>query len=243
MCKLQYRFSFKSNFVYLSILQPLVGIVSGLECMQTLVAECAQAMRSSGQIESAQHAEGARLMNETLANLRGITSLMFSAVNRALDYTKASRGIALVPKNETVHLTEAVQLPLSCLKGLQSRVAVSLDYIGVDVCPFVITDLQWLQENVMCLLSNAVKYSSAGEVRLKVSLTCFAESAATPRPGCQTCGCSGTAAAKIDYGVSPMRAQELKEEQTPCLLFEVEDTGIGISEDKLATLFAPFRQA
>ena len=35
----------------------------------------------------------------------------------------------------------------------------------------MITDKQWMQENVLCLLSNAVKYSSSGEVTLSVSVT------------------------------------------------------------------------
>ena len=38
------------------------------------------------------------------------------------------------------------------------------------ICSFVATDKQWLQENVLCLLSNAVKYSQQGLIELRIVL-------------------------------------------------------------------------
>ena len=38
------------------------------------------------------------------------------------------------------------------------------------VCKFVITDEHWLHDNVLALLSNAVKYSVGGVVTISVTL-------------------------------------------------------------------------
>ncbi len=39
-----------------------------------------------------------------------------------------------------------------------------------EICTHVITDRQWLIENCLCLLSNAVKFSSSGNVIMKINL-------------------------------------------------------------------------
>ena len=38
------------------------------------------------------------------------------------------------------------------------------------ICSHIITDKQWLMENVPCLLSNTVKYSNKGCVEVAVTL-------------------------------------------------------------------------
>jgi PAS domain S-box-containing protein len=50
-----------------------------------------------------------------------------------------------------------------------------------------------------------------------------------------------TAAGEVVVTVSLLPAEE--KETGPCLLFEVQDTGIGIPPEKLATVFQPFEQA
>eukprot|EP01031_Cornospumella_fuschlensis_P027794 gene27794-biopygen23212 len=93
---------------------------------------------------------------------------MLMTINRCIDYTKASKGLKLVPKFETIDLLDTLSLPLSCMKNIQNKVRIELRAIPGDVSSHVITDKQWLQENVLCLLSNAVKYS-AGVVTVSVS--------------------------------------------------------------------------
>ena len=113
--------------------------------------------------------------------------------------------------------------------------------------------VQWLQENCLCLLSNAVKYSSRLDVRITVT-----------RVQGLKYGGSGDTTEKDDdsnKSISPksVSARQLHAFSLPntttatttCtevhlpgyLMFEVTDTGIGISDDKIKTLFAPFQQA
>ena len=96
---------------------------------------------------------------------------MLMTINRCIDYTKATKGMKLVPRYETVDLRETLQLPLSCMINIQNRIEIKLKEIDMSaICSHIITDKQWLQENVLCLLSNAVKYSSEGTVTISVFL-------------------------------------------------------------------------
>lgn len=48
--------------------------------------------------------------------------------------------------------------------------SVTVSWESTAICSHVITDGQWLQENLLCLASNAVKYSRSGPVVLTIRL-------------------------------------------------------------------------
>jgi signal transduction histidine kinase len=144
----------------------------------------------------------------------GTSSFMTMCINRCLDYTKASKGVKLVPKPETVNLQEALDFPISIMRDVQTQLPIMLAPVPAEICSHIITDKQWLMENVLCLLSNAVRYSQAGSVEIYVSLDPVLSNDST------------------------------KADEIPALLrFEVSDCGIGITEETMSTLFAPFKQA
>ncbi len=116
-------------------------------------------------------------VQSNIINIRNTNSFMLMTINRCLDFTKASNGLKLVPKNETIDLCEALTMPLQCMINIQQRIKITLiPFNDQDICSHIITDKQWLQENVLCLLSNAVKYSAGGEVTIKVTKISCAES-------------------------------------------------------------------
>jgi hypothetical protein len=51
-----------------------------------------------------------------IENIKHINSFMLMSINRCIDFTKASNGIKLVPRLETINLIEAVNAPLHCIK-------------------------------------------------------------------------------------------------------------------------------
>jgi CheY-like chemotaxis protein/signal transduction histidine kinase len=113
-------------------------------------------------------------LTEILSNLKNIhntNEFMLMNIHRVIDFTKASNGLKLVPKLESTDLKETLDLPLHCMSNIQNRIQIELlPYDSNLICSHVITDKQWLQENILCLLSNAVKYSSQGKVTVSVQL-------------------------------------------------------------------------
>jgi CheY-like chemotaxis protein len=156
-----------------------------------------------------------------LVNMQNNHTLMLMTINRCLDYTKASTGLPLVSKLETVDLCKAIFAPLSCMQHLQGNVQLRLGPLADSICAQVITDKQWLEENLLCLLSNAVKYSSGGCVNVTISLD------HSPSQKCR-------------------HVSDNQNWEDPCLhhylRFEVEDAGIGMDDDTMATMFDPVEQ-
>ena len=153
-------------------------------------------------------------MKSILFSVTNTNSFMWMTINRCIDFTKASNGMKLIPKNETLNLKQSMEIPIKCVADLQSTMKIELTNITKDISENIVTDKQWLQENILCLVSNAVKYSTGGVVTVEVS--------------------------KITESIST-EISELKSMQY--LKFEVEDTGIGLSETAMNSLFEPFKQA
>jgi CheY-like chemotaxis protein/signal transduction histidine kinase len=105
-----------------------------------------------------------------LDSIRNTNSFMIMTINRCIDFTKASKGLKLIPKLETIELQETVDLPIKVMRDFKSNLAINLLPIAADICSHIISDRQWLQENLLCLMSNAVKYSSKGTVEISVML-------------------------------------------------------------------------
>jgi CheY-like chemotaxis protein len=155
-------------------------------------------------------------MQNCITAARGTYSFMLMTIHRCLDYTKASQGLKLVPRLESFLLLDAMEMPMQCMQGMTQKLKLELDPLPLEVCPCVITDKQWLQENLLCLLSNAVKYSQEGTITVRTLLmsgSSIGESHTEPTSAAST-----------------------------FLRIEVEDMGIGMSEEAMASLFNPFKQ-
>jgi len=182
---------------------PLQGFVSELNVLE-----------GSGDVAT-------RAGRESLQSLKSTCHYMTMTINRSLDFVKSTSGFKLQPKAETVDVVECFEWVRGCIKQYARRgMRIILDPIAPSVCRHVITDKQWLLENLLCLASNSVKYiGDNGAVRFRVSI----EAAASTSLSASGVPSDGSA--------------------SPALLFEVEDDGVGIPEDKMRTLFQPFRQA
>ena len=98
---------------------------------------------------------------------------MVAAINRGQDYMKASHNIALVPSNESFVLLDALSTAARCLYSIMpiGRHLIIHD-LPAQLClnPTLISDSHWLIENLLCLTSNAIKYSDSGDVDLIVTI-------------------------------------------------------------------------
>ena len=169
-------------------------------------------------------ANGAKVYRDQLAPMRdcldsilNTNAFMVMTINRCIDYTKASKGMKLVPKLETIDLRETLELPLKVMRDMQQRIEITLDdgalQFNDKLCSHIITDKQWLQENLLCLLSNAVKYSSKGKVDITVALIKEALVRKKSKYHMRKFKAMGTVVSKV--GLSSERAATSKEKRKP----------------------------
>jgi signal transduction histidine kinase len=87
-----------------------------------------------------------------------------------------------------------------------------------EICLNVISDKHWFSENILCLLSNAVKYSNGGTINVIVELI--------------------VQDSKEDGLDRSMKGSICNSS----IKISIEDTGIGLSKEIRKTLFQPFQQ-
>jgi CheY-like chemotaxis protein/signal transduction histidine kinase len=97
-------------------------------------------------------------------------SFMSVAINRTVDFAKSASGIALAAKMEPASITDSMQWAVTCLNSSQPNVSIEMLPLPAGICDYIVTDRHWLMENVLCYLSNAVKYSAGGHVTVSASL-------------------------------------------------------------------------
>jgi signal transduction histidine kinase/ActR/RegA family two-component response regulator len=155
-------------------------------------------------------------------------AFMTMQINRALDVSKIQSHVKLMPKYESVNIESIVRWAVDTMSCIQNRIEIDVTYSQwPSHFRNVITDKVWFQENLLCLLSNAVKYSnddSAVQLNLRID-----EPPSESR--------------RNSLNSSPNREANLADGNTFHLLtVEVIDSGIGVPEDRRHFLFKPFSQ-
>ena len=141
---------------------------------------------------------------------------LLSLINDILDLSKVEAGrmdihIEDVSLGDVREYVERTFRPVAEEKGLEFAVEIH----GANVPPTIVTDEQRLQQVLKNLLSNACRFTDAGTVSLRVSIT---------------------------EDDTRLHSETLRSADS-VLAFSVVDTGIGIPQGKLKLIFEAFQQA
>ena len=136
---------------------PLQTLIHGIESLR---------------FERTQSLESMYSTDELLDSLDSACAFMRCAISRTIDLTEANNGIGLTPLITDFDLQSSLDAPLKWIQSMlppDGRVTVELEPLpdGVNI---ISTDQRWLEENLLCLLSNGVKFSDQGVVRVTTTL-------------------------------------------------------------------------
>jgi CheY-like chemotaxis protein/signal transduction histidine kinase len=165
---------------------------------------------------------------ESVLLLKSICSFMAMLINRAVDFTKVSSGFELQPRDGTVNLYEVMKWVIQCTSNSSTGVPILLEPFPPSMCDHVITDTQWLSENLLCLVSNSQKFTTEGAIVISCRLIRKSETFPLLPP-----------AATLTQSL----VENSPSDDEWMIRVEVEDEGIGIPLEKRAELFQPFKQA
>jgi PAS domain S-box-containing protein len=141
---------------------------------------------------------------------------LLAMINDILEMSKLEAGSVLLREKEC-SLYDIVDTARDMLYLKAQEKDLSFDVsIQPDVPPYIYTDEGKLRQILINLISNAIKFTDSGHILVRVEVRNLPENIV-----------------KIAGEAS---------EIPRCLCFEVEDTGAGISETDVLTLFQPFVQ-
>lgn len=153
---------------------------------------------------------------------------LLNLINDILDLSKIEAG-RLTVDNDSVDLFALLRSLRNMLfyraesKGLQFTFT-----IAPDVPQYIVTDAQKLRQILINLLSNAIKFTDEGRVTLSVSMGESRQARAWRR---------------ITSTHPSMHPASPASPPSTTLHFEVEDTGIGIAENEIDSVFDAFVQS
>ena len=144
--------------------------------------------------------------------------------------------------------------------GKSNSVIISTAYDLKDAHEWIITDKHWLLENLLCYMSNAIKFVTEGSIIIKVSAEYTDENSNSKDESnyMETTNIAEHDEGEMQTQLSPRSAiytsrisadyrtgrfNNTRSNEIKFIRFEVVDSGIGIPEDKLSGLFQPFFQA
>ena len=166
------------------VLQPLSSFISGMEVIRLVAKELQGDMKEAhgkSQCSTVVMQEKLSTILEVAENVTNTNTFMIMTINRCIDYNKTLFGLKLLPKKETFLLRDSIDFTIVCLQGMHTKDMLLIDctYNSVELRKgeiMIKTDKHWLQENLLCLIGNAAKFTPHGKkIRVEFSVVRKAE--------------------------------------------------------------------
>lgn len=154
-----------------------------------------------------------------LSNIQAASDSLLSIINDILDLSKIEAG-KMEFESVEFEWNQIIEKIFNVLKFTANEKKLELIYsFGKNIPRFMVGDPMRLSQVIMNLVGNAVKYTKAGEVSVHTELIVKKDTTQTDDN------------------------KEAAGKKTITLRVSIKDTGIGISESELPSLFTPFTQA
>ena len=106
----------------------------------------------------------------SIKQLDRLCHFMNMTINRSIDFTKVSTGLKLNPSIESVSLRDTIGWAVECMVNTHGNVPIVFPDVPSDIHNQIFTDKQWLTENLLCLMSNAQKFTTEGDITIRCTL-------------------------------------------------------------------------
>ena len=152
-----------------------------------------------------------------LGMVRSSARHLLDLINDVLDISKIEAG-QLQVRQDPFELTDVINQVMESVSPLAEKKSLSLDRdIAVDL-PAMYSDRRRVEQILLNLLNNAIKFTDRGSILLQVDLV---------------------SQARVDANKD---ASPHSEQPVPSVRFRIADTGIGIRPEDIEQLFKPFSQ-
>ena len=181
-------------------------------------------------------------MVKSIRQLQRIGNFMNMTINRCIDFTKVTSGIKLKPSIESISFPDTVNWAVGVMaKNCSTTVPIVLVPIPTNIHNQIFTDKLWLMENLLCLVSNAQKFTTEGEITVRCSLRSGMLTSIGRNLNLSSRG-TDNLISDSDLRINATNDSAENECGTPMIRIAVEDTGIGIAKESRSRLFQPFMQ-
>jgi hypothetical protein len=79
---------------------------------------------------------------DSVKTIEDVTAFMLSTINRCLDYTKASTGLALTASNSSLDVRAALQWAIDCIRRSKENNNITLQSLSDDISDYIVSDQQ-----------------------------------------------------------------------------------------------------